>query len=97
MTLLAVEVGGPGSYLVKVPRGVGWRTLSGEPDGRFTKGGRKWIGFWIKKGKGGRKLAQSARKRGKVRIKPTFHFTEAGHLEAVREKRLFLLGASANS
>jgi hypothetical protein len=96
MTLLAVEVGGPGSYRVKVPRGVGWKVLSGEPAGRFAKGGRKWIGFWIKEGNAGQKLARSARKKGRVRIGLTLRFTEPGHLEAVRKKSLFLLGSRSS-
>lgn len=91
-TLLAVEVGGPGSYRLEVPRGVGWKVLSGEPAGRFSVGGSKWFGFWIKKGQVGRRLAQAARKKGKVQITLTFHFTEAGHLEATKKKKLFVLG-----
>lgn len=96
MTLLAVEVGGPGSYRVKVPPGVGWKVLSGEPAGRFSKGGRKWIGFWIKEGNAGQKLSRSARKKGRVRIGLTLRFTEPGHLEAVRKKSLFLLGSRSS-
>lgn len=91
MTLLAVEVGGPGLYRVKVPRGVGWKVLSQEPVGRFLKGGRKWLSFWVKKGAVGRKLTQTLQKKGRVQIGVTFSFTEAGHPEVAKKKKLFLL------
>ncbi len=93
VTFLAIDVAEPGRYSVDVPPGVGWNSLAQGPYGDvFLTAGRKWLAIFLDESRAGKRLGRVIRKKGRVRVPVTFHFTSADHNETASWRNVPIVG-----